>query len=300
MKRQIITIDESKCDGCGLCVPDCPEGALQVIDGKARLVGDLLCDGLGACLGRCPSGAIGIEEREAVPYDESAVMENILRQGPATVRAHLKHLRDHGQDGYHRQALEFLAARGLDAAEFALPEPVGAAGRRPLNVAELQRMVHGSGHEGGGCPGSRTVDFAPRRPEAPAGSPEQPGALSHWPVQMHLLNPRAPHFAGCDFILAADCTAFALGSFHQRLLAGRKLGIACPKLDSGKEIYLDKLVALIDEARINTLTVAIMEVPCCGGLAALAQEAVARAGRKVPLKRIVVGIEGGVQSEDWL
>ena len=125
-------------------------------------------------------------------------------------------------------------------------------------------------------------------------------ALGQWPIQMHLLNPQAHHFAGCDFLLAADCTAFALGSFHPQLLAGRKLGIACPKLDSNKESYIDKLVALIDQARINTLTVAIMEVPCCGGLSALAQTAVGRATRKVPLKQIIIGIEGGLVSEEWL
>lgn len=303
MKRQIITINETKCNGCGLCVPDCPEGALQVIDGKARLVGDLLCDGLGACLGRCPEGAISIEEREAEPYNEFAVMENIAAQGKGTVIAHLKHLHNHGQDTFYRQALEYLVQNGYDIAEFT-PELATAKTAHPaLDLAKLQQMVHGQiphHAEPSSCPGSRSLNFTAPVTTAPAAAASGESALTHWPIQMHLMNPRAPHFTGADFLLAADCTAFALGSFHPEILAGRKLGIACPKLDSNKEIYVDKLVALIDDARINTLTVAIMEVPCCGGLSALAEQAVARAQRRVPLKQVVIGIEGDIISDEWL
>jgi hypothetical protein len=145
------------------------------------------------------------------------------------------------------------------------------------------------------------MSFGPASaPAAGDSAGEQPSALAQWPIQFHLFNPRSPHFAGADFLLAADCTAFALGSFHPRLMAGKKLGIACPKLDSNQEIYVDKLVALIDEAKINTLTVAIMEVPCCGGLTALAQQAAARAKRRIPVKEIIVGIQGGIQSEEWI
>ena len=108
MERQIITIDTEKCTACGLCVPDCPEGALQIIEGKARLVGDLFCDGLGACLGRCPEGAIRVETREAADYDESAVMANIAPQGTAVIKAHLDHLRSHGADSFYREAGQFL------------------------------------------------------------------------------------------------------------------------------------------------------------------------------------------------
>src|SRR5512135_3458185 len=113
MKREIILIDESKCNGCGLCAPNCPEGALQIIDGKARLVSDLFCDGLGACIGHCPLGAITVEEREAETYDEARVMENIVRQGPETLAAHLEHLQSHGEQGYLHQALEFLRVKGI-------------------------------------------------------------------------------------------------------------------------------------------------------------------------------------------
>ena len=108
MKRSIIKIDEEKCNGCGLCVPNCPEGALQIIDGKARLVSDLFCDGLGACLGHCPEGAITVEEREAEPYDEKKVMINIVKHGENTIKAHLKHLKDHNQDEFYQQALDYL------------------------------------------------------------------------------------------------------------------------------------------------------------------------------------------------
>jgi len=113
IRRKLITIDEEKCTGCGLCVPDCPEGALQIIDGKARLVSEPLCDGLGACLGACPEGAITVEEKDAVPYDEKKVMENIVRHGENVLRAHLEHLRDHGQTHYLEEALEFLRHKNI-------------------------------------------------------------------------------------------------------------------------------------------------------------------------------------------
>ncbi|MBI5144218.1 MAG: 4Fe-4S binding protein [Candidatus Omnitrophica bacterium] len=116
MKRKIINIDEEKCNGCGLCIPNCPEGALQIIDGKVRLVSDLYCDGLGACLGYCPLGAITIEERESQPYEERRVMANIVRQGHNVIKAHLKHLKEHNQTEYLKQAIEYLKERGLDYA----------------------------------------------------------------------------------------------------------------------------------------------------------------------------------------
>jgi NAD-dependent dihydropyrimidine dehydrogenase PreA subunit len=286
MKRSIITIDESKCTGCGLCIPGCPEGALQVIDGKARLVSDLMCDGLGACLGTCPEGAITIEEREAEPYDERKVMEGIVRQGPGTIRAHLAHLRDHGQTEYLDQAVAYLREKGI-AAPSATPQAAACA-------------------PSGGCPGSRSQSFGPRA-TAPAGAAgqagsaggPQPSELSHWPVQMHLIAPGAPHFRGSDLVLAADCVAYALGDFHHSYLKGKTLAIACPKLDEQQEVYLEKLKALIDEAKINTLTVMIMQVPCCRGLLALAKAAAAQASRKVPIKVIVVGVKGEVISEEW-
>jgi len=258
-------------------------------------VSDLMCDGLGACLGECPEGAISIEEREAEPYDERKVMAGIVKQGTNTIRAHLAHLKDHGQTEYLNQALAYLREHGM-------PVPGGAADRS----AGGARAAAAVAAPGGGCPGSRSMSFdrgAPGRPlavEPVAASGPRPSELTHWPVQMHLINPAAPHYRGSDLVLAADCVAYALGDFHGDHLKGKTLVIACPKLDEGQEIYLDKLKALIDEARINTLTVMIMQVPCCRGLLALAKTATAQAKRKVPVKLVVVGIQGDVLSEEWV
>jgi ferredoxin len=282
VKREIVLIDEEKCDGCGLCIPGCPEGALQVIDGKARLVSDLLCDGLGACVGECPQGAITVEEREAEPYDERKAIALIARQGANTVRAHLKHLKDHGQDEYHAQAVAWLEENGVE-----IPKDGDGHG-------------HGHDHGGGGCPGARAMAFQREDSAAAQLQGSLPSQLTHWPVQMHLLNPASPHFRGSNFLLAADCVAFALGGFHGGYLKGRTLGIACPKLDSGQEAYLEKLKALIETAQIDTLTVMIMQVPCCRGLLALAQQAVAQSSRKVPVKAVVVGLQGEILQEGWV
>lgn len=280
MKRKIIAIDQEKCTGCELCIPNCPEGAIQIIDGKARLISDLLCDGLGACLGHCPEGAITIEEREAGEYDERKVMENMVKQGINTVKAHLTHLKKHNQDAYYAQALAYLKEQGIP-----IPE-------------EREAAIHGA--PPGGCPGSKMMAFAREDRAAEVLAGERPSQLTHWPIQMHLLSPLAPHYQGADMLLAADCVAYSLGDFHKDYLKGKALGIACPKLDEGKEIYLEKLKALIDGAKINTLIVMIMQVPCCGGLLQLALQAVAQAERKIPVKSVVVGIQGDIVKEEWV
>jgi ferredoxin len=279
-KRTIITIDEEKCNGCGLCIPNCPEGALQVIDGKVRLVSDLFCDGLGACVGYCPEGAITLVEREAEPYDERKVMANITRQGANTIRAHLAHLEAHGEKELLKEAVSYIEEKGLP-----LPE----------------ELIQGS-HAGKPCAGKH-VEFAATKTENPAATGEHTpeSALGNWPIQLHLLSPMAPQFKGRDVLLSADCVAFAVGNFHASFLKGKALAIACPKLDEGKDIYREKLTALIDHAQINTLTVVMMEVPCCRGLLALAQQACEKANRKVPLKAAIVSIsDGTVLSEKWV
>jgi len=281
MKRNIIKIDEVKCTGCGLCIPNCPEGAIQILEGKARLVSDLFCDGLGACLGHCPEGAITIEEREAEPYDEAHVMEKIIQQGGATIKAHLEHLRAHKEDDYLMQAVQVLRQKGLHNPLVAFE---GAACR--------------DGH-GGDSPGSRArQSIRPSTEEVPAVV--GPSQLTHWPVQLHLISPEASHFQGADLLLAADCTAYALGDFRKDYLKGKALAIACPKLDAEQDVYLGKITILIDEAKINTLTVMIMQVPCCSGLFRLAQVAVKQAKRKIPLKCIVVGIQGDILKNEWV
>lgn len=279
MKRQIIRIDPDLCTGCGDCIPNCPEGAIQIVDGKARLISDLFCDGLGACIGHCPEGAIRVEEREAEPYDERKVMENIIPQGENTVRAHLAHLKDHGEHEFYRQAIEALKEKRLPIPE-GMEEPLQKTG--PC-----------------ACPGTKSVLFdSEGRSESTAT--RQPSRLTHWPVQMHLISPRAPQFRNADLVLAADCVAYAMGGFHESYLKGKALAIACPKLDEGQDIYLEKLIALIEEAGINTLTVMIMQVPCCGGLMTLAEKALDKASRKVPLKRVVVSVQGDILDEAWV
>lgn len=281
MKRSIIKIDEEKCTGCELCIPNCPEGAIQIIDGKARLVSDLMCDGLGACLGHCPEGAITVEEREAEPYDEHKVMENIVKHGSNTIKAHLKHLKDHGQTEFYEQAIDYLQKNNME-----IPKE---------EDKKMQPM-----HHGGGCPGSHSMNFDRNVLEEEKMEGKRPSQLTHWPIQMHLISPNAPHYQGADLLLAADCTAFSLGDFHKDYLKDKVLAIVCPKLDEGQDIYLEKLKALVDTAKINTLTVLIMQVPCCGGLLRLAQKAVEEANRKIPIKAIVVGIQGEILKEEWV
>jgi len=284
MKRKIITIDHEKCTGCGLCIPNCPEGAIQLIDGKARLVSDLFCDGLGACLGHCPEAAITIEEREAEDYDEQRVMANIVKHGANTIKAHLEHLKAHGQTEYLEQALGVLADKGID---------------NPLDNEEDSTMQPEHATHGG-CPGSRSMTFTEPRPEPAPEAGKRPSHLTHWPIQLHLMSPRTPQYQGADVLLSADCVGFSLGDFHKDYLKGKALAIACPKLDDGPEVYVRKIRALIDEARINTLTVMIMQVPCCRGLLELARQAAEQATRKVPIKVIVVGLQGRILSEDWV
>ena len=297
MKRTVIKIDEALCNGCGLCVKGCHEGALQLINGKAVMVSELYCDGLGACIGECPEGAIELEEREAEPYSEEAVMERISPKGERVILAHLKHLKEHGERGLLMQGVDYL---------------------RRNNIAVDLSQIHGEQHTGGahgGCPGSmaRTLKPATQAPfvagmaQGGISAPTQGGVtapqvseLRQWPVQLHLLNPQAGYFQGADVLLAADCTSFTAGNFHSRFLKGKILAIACPKLDSNTESYIEKLQVMIDDSMINTLTVLIMEVPCCGGLLQMAKMAREKASRNIPIKVIVLSVQGEVKSEVWI
>ena len=229
MKRTIIRIDEALCDGCGLCVKGCHEGALQIINGKAKIINETYCDGLGACIGECPVGAITLEEREAEPYDEQAVMEK---------HSHV-------------------------------------------------------------CPSAKEMSFIKENEQNEVNTTIV-SQLGHWPVQMHLLNPFAPFLKNTNLILAADCTAFAYGDFHNRFMKNNSIAIACPKLDHSKEIYVEKLTAMMDNSFINTLTVITMEVPCCGGLLQIALQAQGNAKRKIPVKKVVIGVKGNLLFEDWI
>ncbi|MBP1670388.1 MAG: 4Fe-4S ferredoxin [Bacteroidetes bacterium] len=307
MIREMVKIDEALCDGCGLCVPGCHEGALQVIDGKARLISDLMCDGLGACLGHCPQGAITIEKREAEAYNETKVMEIMVEKGMNTVVAHLNHLKEHNETVYLREGVKYL----LDH-ESGIPFPVQdvineihegtpkVRARIQLGQKPDVHQGHGPHQGGGGCPGSQAVRFEPKTTGGEMNAGEQQSQLSHWPVQMHLINPVSASYRNADVVIAADCVAFAMGNFHSRFLKGKSLAIACPKLDSNTGIYIEKITRMIDEALVNTLTVMIMEVPCCGGLLQMVMNASQAASRKVPVKAIKVSLKGEILSETWM
>jgi len=302
MKRDILKIDEELCNGCGQCVPNCHEGALQVIDGKVRLVSELMCDGLGACIGHCPEGAITIEKREAEPYNEIRVMEQMKDKGKNTVIAHLKHLKDHGENGFLLEGVTYLKTKRSEL-KFNLDEVMSAVHNNgSVQVIQTQTQSQPQPHHAGGsCPGSRTMIIEkPSDQNINSQNNDQPSELRQWPVQLHLVNPNAPYFRGADLLLAADCVAFSLGGFHKNHLKGKSLAIACPKLDQGLDSYVEKLTIMIDSAKLNTITVMMMEVPCCGGLLQMVKTALSSASRKVPVKSILVGINGQILQEDWV
>ncbi|MFH1210353.1 MAG: 4Fe-4S binding protein [archaeon] len=272
VRRKIIRIDEEKCNGCGLCIPNCPEGALQVIDDKARLVSDLFCDGLGACLGHCPVDAITVEERDAEPYDERKVMENIVKQGKNTVRAHLKHLREHNEMKFFDEAIGFLKEKGMEK-DF---EEVG-------NMKEQ--------HSHGGCPGSAIREI---KKSGIQSDTESESALAQWPVQLSLLPVQAPFFNNAHLLVSADCVPFANANFHSKLLNGKSLVVGCPKLDD-VEAYQEKLTEIFRNNKIKSVTVAIMEVPCCSGLLHAVKAAVEESGKDIPVIHEVVGIDGVIK-----
>jgi NAD-dependent dihydropyrimidine dehydrogenase PreA subunit len=283
VKRKIIKIDEEKCNGCGQCIPNCPEGALQIIDNKARLVSDLSCDGLGACIGHCPLGAIDIEEREAEPYDEVAVMKTIIPQGTNTIKAHLEHLKDHNQTEFLNIALEFLKASGI---------------KNPLEESNMQ---HGNSTDPlpCGCPGSAMREVKPKQSNEQSendasNNPGQVSALRQWPVQLHLLPPQAPFFDNAHLLVAADCVPFATPDFHSKLLHGKAVCIGCPKFDDINE-YEDKLTDLFKMNDVKSVTVAIMEVPCCGGMYEAVKSAITASGKDIPLIKEVVSVSGEIQ-----
>ena len=280
MVRDIIKIDEEKCNGCGLCIPNCPEGAIQIIDEKARLISDLFCDGLGACLGHCPEGAIEVEKREAEAYDERQVMENIVQHGENTIRAHLEHLEDHGETEFLAIAKGYLEEKGIE-------------------IREKEAVAVGHAE---GCPGAQFRELHVEEPavavaDQASDSAPRPSELRQWPLQLHLVPPGAPWFNGKDLLLSADCVAYTLGDFHKDHLKGNALAIACPKLDSGQDVYLEKLTAIIERGGINSINVLMMQVPCCGGLLHLVEQAMEKSERKVPLNYSIVGIEGDILRE---
>ncbi len=288
-KRKIIEIDRDLCNGCGLCTTACAEGALELDDeGKAVLVRELFCDGMGACLSVCPTDALKIIERDSEEYDAQEAYKHVLKTRGEEA-AHNVHgigdAYDHDQGHLH----------GRSAHEPA-PNESRAAGKHDRGASEVK-----SGHrvpqaESGklacGCPGTMAQEI--KREPAPAGrTVSGRSELSQWPVQLHLVSPFAPYLRNADLLVAADCTAFALGSFHQDLLKGKKLVIACPKLDDTAD-YVEKLAEIIKQNDLRSLTVAVMTVPCCGGLWHMVEQAANKSGAALVPSKVVIGIDGTI------
>jgi ferredoxin len=271
MERDIIKINEEKCTGCGGCMIGCPEGALQVIDGKARLISDLFCDGLGSCIGECPEDAIEIETREAEPYDEKKVMENIAKSGKHVIKAHLKHLNEHGETDYVNQAIEYLKKNNIDVPDFEEDSPLAC-----------------------GCPGSMEQDLGKQRVESQEEAQVLTAELGNWPVQLQLLNPNAPYFKNADLLISADCAPFAYSNFHKRFLKDKILIILCPKLDKTIDQYISKLAEIFQKQDIKSITIVHMEVPCCSGIEVIVKRALEKAGKNIIIKDYTLSIAGDI------
>lgn len=247
IKRKIIEINEDLCNGCGQCVVDCAESALEIIDGKAKLIADKYCDGLGACMGGCPTGALQIVEKVCDDFDEEAV-EELIRQKKAAANQ--------------------------------------------------------QGGQGGGCPSARLQTFQPQTPCQAANQPATIGgvgsSLRHWPVQIRLVPPSAPFLKNADLLIAADCVPVACGAFHQDLLKDRVVMMGCPKFDDAQG-YVNKLAQVFAEADLNSLTIAIMEVPCCGSMLNIVKAAREQAGKEgLAAKVVVIATNGQVLEEKTL
>jgi Pyruvate/2-oxoacid:ferredoxin oxidoreductase delta subunit len=257
IKRKIIKIDEKKCDGCGLCIPSCPEGALQIVDTpkgpKARLVKENFCDGLGACLGDCPQDALNVVEEEVEKYDEEGVIAHIRKHTPEKLKQHLEHLKKHADE---------------------LPK-------------HHSHEVHGMS----GCPGSKTTSWGDKKDTGSASKATIPSELRQWPVQLTLVNPSAPYFKDTDLLIAADCVPFAYADFHQEFLKGKSLIIGCPKLDDARA-YIKKLTEIFKNSNIKSITIVHMEVPCCFGLNHIVKQALEDSKKNIPVKSAVVTIKG--------
>lgn len=281
--RKIIKIDDETCTGCGECIPNCPEGALQVIDDKARIISDLFCDGLGACIGHCPVDAISIEEREAEEYDERKVMENVVKQGKNVIKAHLEHLRDHDQMDYLQEAIDYLKENDF---EVPIEEPQSAE-------------CHTDSPLPCGCPGAAVQDLRTEEQECKeevTTITKSKTELRQWPVQLMLVPPSAPYLKDADVLIAADCVPFAFPNFHNEFLKGKILLVGCPKLDK-IDYYEKKLTEIFKNNDIKSLTIAHMEVPCCFGLNKLIEEAVKCSGKNIPIKEYTIGIKGDILEE---
>lgn len=266
--RSIIKILEDRCDGCGQCVDACPEGAIALVDGKARLVRDDYCDGLGACIGDCPQGAIEVEQRPADAYDERKVMDNILPKGMETVKAHLEHLLHYNETEWYQEALDYLKEKGIEVPEHEKPAADGPciSPACDCNVVPMQPLV-------------------PRSP---------PASGVQWPIQLRLLNPRSPFLKGRELLLAANCVGYVCDEPSAGWRGDATFATACTKVDDNPAEYVQRLKEMIEEGGVSSIRVMTMDVPCCQGLLNVAKMAVDASSVKVPLKHVVVDRDGRV------
>jgi len=263
-KRKIIEIDRDQCDGCGLCTEACAEGALVLDEeNKAVLAKEIFCDGMGACLDVCPTGALKIVERESEEYDPLVTYRHVLETRGEDAALHVHGIKASGEASELR----------------------GNSGRMTVRP------------EFRGCPGSMAGEIERPDHRREEGSEPEPSELSQWPIQLHLVSPYAPYFLNSELLIAADCTAFALGSFHRELLRGKKLIIACPKLDDTAG-YVEKITELLKHNAVRSLTVATMVVPCCSGLVRMVERAVQASGIALDIRRVVVDIDGRILEEE--
>jgi len=254
MKRKIVTISEALCDGYGNCVTACSEGALQIVDGKAKLAKEDFCDGFGDCIGGCPTGALTTEERESSPFDEEATKEYLLK------------------------------TRGKEAVW-------------RMEEAQKKHTIKEQRPLPCGCPGSFAQTLNSSIATNIFSHQNIASQLRNWPVQITLLPVKAPYYNNADVVVAADCCAYAYGSFHNDFIKDHTLAIGCPKLDNAKS-YEEKLTAIFSENDIQSVTVTYMEVPCCMGLLKLVEEAVSKCGKDIPLRKVKIGIRGDLSDND--
>jgi ferredoxin len=275
MKRKIVTINEEKCNGCGLCVTACHEGALQLVNGKAKLVSDSYCDGLGDCLPECPTGAITIEEREAAPYDEEAVKARMQARAQGNTTGH-------GHGTAQPQTAKLMHPYGQQ--EQAPRKETASPKAAPLPC---------------GCPGTEAKTLARKAAPAPVPhvpSPDTPPAresqLRQWPCQIKLVPVNAPYLENAHLLIAADCTAYAYANIHQDFMRNKITLIGCPKLDDAD--YAEKLAAILEAHAIKSITILRMEVPCCGGLVNAIKAALLKSGKLIPWRVVTISTDGTI------
>lgn len=284
MLRRIIKIDEEKCNGCGLCATACHEGAIDIIDGKARLVRENYCDGLGDCLPSCPTGAITFEERDATEYDDAAVKRT---QEKAKMEAEKMTVEEIMQIEDENERRKLMKAKMQEEGGANLHHG-GCPGSRAMNLSrDGQPSAHTSG-----CPGARSEALGSAAEEAAPAASGQVPRLAQWPCQIKLVPTKAPFFDGAKLLIAADCTAYAYANMHEDFMRGRTTIIGCPKLDALD--YSEKLTEIISSNEIKDVTIVRMEVPCCGGLEIAAKNALQASGKFIPWQVVTISRDGRI------